>query len=363
MVEKEGKGKAGEGGGSVRQGRKTTSYFIQKPTGRRISFTVRAKTPEGTSPSIKHEIIDTINSSYQKQEIGFDSALTQLRNFIDTHLKEKKTPTLFNSENAEILSKYWEKFYTYKKISDKKSAYNRLRRAVECVGSLSLRSASGHQLQEAADLASDQRRVVSALSSLLKFIGRSDVILQKERKKRTKIAYLTLKEYNLTRAHLPDLCAMMGDVAFATGARQGEVFSIDRVIELADDRYSVWVEEQVKRSHKTDLTKNRRVRRAPVVSHFNQSVIQWADTPLAQKLEIRHLRFAELLQEAVTTAGINKKIVWHDLRHSYAIHLIGRGVSLSNVSQALGIGMSVCQEHYAGFELSDESMNAVALKL
>ncbi|MCC7405816.1 MAG: hypothetical protein IT288_15555 [Bdellovibrionales bacterium] len=52
-------------------------------------------------------------------------------------------------------------------------------------------------------------------------------------------------------------------------------------------------------------------------------------------------------------------MTFHAIRHCYAIHLISRGVSMSLVAQLLGNSLSVCRRHYAGFELTTDSIEAI----
>lgn len=71
----------------------------------------------------------------------------------------------------------------------------------------------------------------------------------------------------------------------------------------------------------------------------------------------RRKRWAEIAKK------IRPELRFHDLRHSYAIELLNHGVSLSLTAQALGNSVQVCQEYYAGFELSDEGLDVIRGKL
>ncbi len=55
----------------------------------------------------------------------------------------------------------------------------------------------------------------------------------------------------------------------------------------------------------------------------------------------------------------SKHLTFHALRHCYAINLLTKGVSMSLVAQSLGNTLSVCQQHYLGFELTNDSIAAI----
>ena len=54
-----------------------------------------------------------------------------------------------------------------------------------------------------------------------------------------------------------------------------------------------------------------------------------------------------------------KHLTFHALRHCYAINLLSMGVSMSLVAQSLGNTLSVCQQYYVGFELTNDSIDAI----
>jgi integrase len=54
--------------------------------------------------------------------------------------------------------------------------------------------------------------------------------------------------------------------------------------------------------------------------------------------------------------------VFHDLRHSYAIHMLEKvEVSLTMVAKLLGDSIQVVEQYYAGFALGEEGLRSVDL--
>lgn len=55
-----------------------------------------------------------------------------------------------------------------------------------------------------------------------------------------------------------------------------------------------------------------------------------------------------------------KHCKWHDLRHSYAVLLIGRGATITLVAQSMGNSVKVCEEYYSGYVLTSEGIETLS---
>ena len=112
-------------------------------------------------------------------EPNFDSCSTT-----DGWVLKTKPKVVHNSANRDLLEKFWKDEYEHRDLVDFESSKNDFKRAIEVAGPLSLYSASREDLQkEIAKHAkgNKQRRVVSRLNTLLKYIQRN-VKLRKDKK-------------------------------------------------------------------------------------------------------------------------------------------------------------------------------------
>ena len=142
--------------------------------------------------------------------------------------------------------------------------------------------------------------------------------------------------------------------------RTGELFAI---IPKSIRSNIVLVQNQIDREGNKRDTKNRIVRKAFIIEAGRSKIIQWASL---NKTNYRNIKFSNVIRSACQKAFPDDKqkwVVFHDLRHSYAIHLLSKGISLSLVAQSLGNSVIVCQENYAGFSLADESIDAIEIQM
>jgi integrase len=318
---------------------------------------------ERASTLLVDERIVAINLAFKAKQKNFTLCELELKNIIvDLYTQKKKLfgTHVFNEDNQKVLDTYWESEYANKQNIDPVSAKCDLRRAIEAVGSLSILSASRENLQRQIDSrfkGNRQRRIVARLNQIIKYIKR-DIKLRKAPKERRKVRYLTPSEFQRAIRFInDDDIKALNVVCFCTGARLGEAFALN-ALELRGD--IVLISKQLDDTGVVRDTKNRRERQALVNPIESALFSRWIS--LLNKESLRTVKIAKITKEACRRAFPEDKSKWctpHDFRHSYAIWLLSKGVSLSLVAQSLGNSISVCQEYYAGFVLTTDSIAAI----
>lgn len=354
-------------------------FYVKAPTKDRASFAVMKRyRSKGRTETLKLSEVASINDQYDKKILSEAEARKALRNVLEKLRKEesRKYPQLtFHKANLRLLEEYWRNVYSNRQHRDPQSCKNRLLRAVRAVGDLALVSASASELQEAINRsASDgvarrsgpginQREVVSALNQLLKYLGRTDIKLSRWHKETSDIRHLNLEDFEKMASQLPTrFLKVIARVAFSTGCRIGEVFALtSNSFDLK--RRTVFVKNQMLRNGKLSHTKNRRQRRVRVLDQGIPWLKEWFDIPENEKQAMRNFQFAGAIRKACTKAfpkEPSKRCTFHDLRHSFAIHLLGLEVPLDYVARSLGDSVQVCQEYYVGYTLHDEGIETIS---
>jgi integrase len=312
-----------------------------------------------------------INQNFKKKIIDEESAVRQLKVLIENLYKErdKRRPkNVIWDANRDLLERYWaEEYGPSRQVVDKSTMHNDFLRAIAAVGQKSLIASERLDLQNTvnsyfADKPDTQRRAVSRLNTLLKYAGRG-FGLKKMRESFKPIRHLTLKDFEKMIGHIPDpnfrlLCR----VALATGCRVSEIHGL-----LESDFKMpagfVLVAKQLKRKAVEQTpTKNRKVRKAYVLQEGRPWLDAWFALDDATRNSLRDTRQADHVRAACKKAFEGTKLkqcTFHDLRHSYAIHLLGTGVPLDFVAQSLGNSRAVCEKYYTGYVLSDASISLI----
>ncbi len=281
-------------------------------------------------------------------------------------------------DNFDIFQSYWKKKYDKlpedEKLIDESSARNDFKRALKCIGDLNLRSASLEDLLEKINKIpelSNRKRVALRINSLLKHIGRKDdkIALGKNKKRKTRqVNYISHNDLPLLLLQLPvnkspDRTAanlrLLVQTAFYSGLRIGEIFAMTG--NSIQGNY-ILVKNQLDRKLNTRKTKTQQERKAYVIPEGREIVEKWALLSLKDKQSIRNLKYSIIIKSITKICfpdDKSKHCTFHDLRHSYAIHLLSKGVSLSLVAQSLGNSISVAEEYYAGYCLSDDAINSI----
>lgn len=327
-----------------------------------------------------------MNASLEAGTIDIAEAAKQLEAIRDGLYKERDREEsgrrVFNSENRALLEKYWRAEYAGRDLVDPDTMRGDLRRAVDAVGSIPLLSGDRGELQAAlgdvaAGDAGKQRRLASRLNQLLAWAGR-DFRLRLSKPTRPDVLFLTLEEFELVLPHFGRARArkdgsyragareretglhLLARVALHSGCRLGEIFGLTSA-SLREGYLRVVT--QLDPGMRRRETKTRQERRASVIPPGMEYVRAWLDLPAEVRAELRGVKHATEWRRACVRAfgkkRADKLVTFHDLRHSYAVHLIGRGVPINLVAQSLGNSVAVCEKYYAGFVLSDASVDAI----
>lgn len=347
-----------------------TFYVIKEPKNGRKSYAILEEKRSSTSrtyKTLKLESLKAINKAIKDNRYTNAEALILVREVVTSLYKEleRQTPkVVHNSENFNLLEEFWNAEYDHRDLIDYDSPKNDFKRAIDTVGALSLYSATREELQKEISKhvkGTKQRRVVARLNTVLKFIKR-DIKLRKDKSNQVDVKYLSLDEFNKVLQYIDNEdIKLIFRLSYFTGARTGELFAFE---ERQYKSPTITIQKQIDRSNNKRDTKNRMTHKAWIFPEGRQLLTKWFK--FEKKMEFRNLKFADIIKKACKRAFPENKEKWccfHDLRHSYAINLLSKGVSLSLVAQSLGNSVTVCQKHYAGFILSDESIDAIENKM
>ena len=337
------------------------TYYIKTPNGTNKKFSIIRKTQVNgaiSTKTVKDARIVAINKAYLDGKKEYASVEMELRAVIES-LKEPEIPDLLAPENMKLYRDYWKNVYAARYLKDEKSARCRLLRTIKALGQTSLYSADQKTLAAICRANKHPREITAVLGQLLKYIKRTDVVLPMPPKPRKTmgVAHVNEKEMLLlTKAAQDEFTKSLIICLFSTGCRIGELFG------LTHTQGSFLVVEQMREDGTMDETKTRKTRAIPVIVRYEQEVINFINLPLEIKIKKRGKRWAEILTR-LSLKVLGRKITPHDLRHSYAIHLLSKGIPIGQVALSLGNSIQVSQEHYVGYSLPADAIAQVRDKL
>lgn len=349
-------------------------YSFKGPGWGRKSFTIYLdiKPREGkrVCTTIEDERLIAINRSFQSGVQTFEQCVVQVREIIkDLYKKDsrcRKKINVHNTENYRVMDDYWEKEYAHRSLVNEYTAKNELKNAVEVLGQLSIYSASREEIQGCIDKkykGNSQLRIVGRLSQLLKFIGReNEVRLRRQPKDIIKVSFLNEADFQKVLAVVPtQIERALLQLCYYSGLRIGEAYGLEPHHLLPDG--TIRVTGQLDRNGVRRQTKTKRPRLAFLFPQGADAFDYWTKASVAERATIDRLEASRELMKKYCMIAFpkddSKYLTFHALRHCYAINLLSKGVSMSLVAQSLGNTLSVCQQHYVGFELTNDSIQAI----
>lgn len=337
--------------------------YIRKPRGKKSSFQIQKHIQGGSKVvKVEHPVLNAINENFLAQSISEEEAQKEIGKLIDRLYSEAGVQIsleVSNQENEAHLQRYWESEYSYRQIVDPKSSWNQFQRVIKALGPVSLMSASQQEIQQVLDKSFETNvhsRMVGATKSLLKFLGRHDVRLRKKRPPRSAPPYLTESDLKLLVQTIESTpFRLMVQMAFYSGCRKGELLALNEMSLKPDG--SLYIGGQIKNGQEVE-PKSGSVGSTFLFEEGRAIYKDW----IKEKNNVTSYELAQssrILRQFCKRAFPKHKEKWirfHDLRHSYAIHLLGHGASLTDVAQCLRNDIRVCQRYYAGFLMNQSRM-------
>lgn len=345
------------------------SFFIKKPSpgNGRKTYAIIKRTPEGSNSTISHPTLDLINEQAIAGTITTQYAVSELKDLLRSLRGSDRRAIPHNPENLKILDRFWTEEYTHRRLQDPDSGYNDYRRAVESLGNLSLMQASEAEIQKQIDgrwarYPRKQRRLISKLQIIFKFLNRR-VRLHLEQKPHPEVRHLSERELEQVMSAIEvENWRLLYRATFHSGLRMGEMFALEPEHILPSGALNVlW---QIDDEGKRRRPKRGKTRKTFISEDGLVFVKAWAALPIAVKEEIRKHHHSEILKKVCRQTfptRPEKHCTMHDLRHSYAIHLLTKQFPLEWVAKNLGDSLKVAEEYYAGFVATDSEIEAMHL--
>jgi integrase len=345
------------------------NYIIYAPAGKHKKFRlIKVHKVSGKSEVIRSKEIDRLNEDYLAENISeaeIRKELESVRSKIYKQAGIPEAPLTFNSENRKLLERYWRDEYEFRasRLVDIKTARWELERAVDAVGSVSLKTGTRNALQKEVDIYATgrkQRRIVAKLNQILKYLKR-DFTLLGAKKDIVDVRHLSPEDVALLIFHIDDeWIKLLHEVGFRTGCRVGEAFAMESKF-YDPKRNTIKIKYQIDKGGRKRGTKNSKERTAFVLPGSADILNAWfkIKDKFPQSARLSIAKYTKKAAFKAFPKQPSKWIVFHDLRHCYAINLLSKGVPLSQVAQSLGDSVSVAEEYYTGYDLSPSSIDLI----
>lgn len=345
----------------------TYRFAIKRPFGKRKTYDIvcdKKNSIERVQKTIKKiedfkeeaAALDVLNNRISKmREVQIEAELSiiiqNLKNKVN-NLKDSIKDSYIEDSNMNLFKQFWKDKYSQRKIIDKNRAYNSFIYSLRILGSISIQSANQENLQKVFDKklkGTAHRRYARCTNALLKYSGR-DFQLQVEPLSQPEVRFISIESFKVVLESIEDeKVKWLTATLFACGCRTSEAFALNSSSLKGD--ISVYISHQIDRKLNRRETKNRIKHDALIIRDFIHYVNKWISLSQEEKNTIR-ISCAKDIPSIFRNHKVN--ITAHDLRHSYANHLILKGIPLDRVAQFLGDSIEVCERHYRGWIVEDK---------
>lgn len=348
-----------------------TRYTIRKPRGRSKSFAIvkdtRSASGKRVQETVDDESIDALNCNLGSGLIGMADAAVQIKTIKARLLKrdgvlyERDLEATLSEHNLTVLRKFWKSLTSKRFLKNGgKSSENDLKAALAHIEPLPLTTATRDQIIKKLETLSDKkyRRFAIRLNSLLQFLGRGFTIVLPQ-VDQEEVHYLTWDELQKVLPKLPsDDSRVLAQVLFCTGVREGEAFCL--TARKMKPNGAIFVDKQLKRDGTTDRLKNGKPHDTVLLPQGKAAFKAWCEMPKDRREDLRHKITRQILRASQRTfKDAAHHVSSHDLRHSYAIYLLERRATVTEIASLLGDTEATVRRHYTGWIQSDRMVDNI----
>lgn len=290
------------------------SITIRKPQKDRKSFSLSKVIVDNngirTQTKMKLASVDSVNKNFHSKQIDYNQAITLLKDDRDTIYYKLESNTQYSHEN--------------------------------------------------------RRRLVCRVNALLTFIGRGFKIPKLKAKQIRKISHITEKELERFVIELKnEIDKVACRIIFYTGLRTGELFGFT-LSDVDFEKNLINIDKQLTRDFKIEPPKSNKERDVIFPDLLKEDLKKWFEFKDSEKELARNNLSKRFLSASRRIWGKvkHRDISPHDLRRSFAIHLIvEKDFSVTNVAFLLGDTEAVVQKYYSGYTISQNMAEMLLKKL
>lgn len=368
---------------------------VKKPIGSRKTFSLirdeksskKVKDSNGEEQIINDRIqkiieipeLNAINEGFISGEISSDAAYQLVLDLKKVQLEKLNGPdtygsTIYHADNLKIINKLKEELNLKElRTTSYDNAiidYNRIR---DMLKGESIRIISRPKLNELIKKLpyriSVKNKIICRLNLVLKKAERDFKIPKKKIEEYEEISFIDEKQLKTLLNRVDFICGnskLIKDgiiLMFYCGFREGELFGISREHFNKKDK-TYFIKQQMQRDFSITKPKNNKYREIPVPSEAIESLDRWLSYSQNEKQKYRQFLSRKVVEASRKTFTEKKhQVSNHDLRHSFAIWCLSKGLSLTEVAFLLGNTLTVCVRHYTGYSLQKEALKNIAKKL
>jgi integrase len=345
-------------------------FTLRKPVGARKTFSIEKdiKYPDGRREQsiVRDSDLESLNISLKSKVLTAAEIELEIRTNIIPRLKRVVgvrdrvlVEAQLSDHNFKVFQTFWDSEYVAKNLIAPDTARHEFIRALRAIEPLSISSVDKTQINKklkAGRSTNSFRKLGIRVNQLLTYLERG-FTLDLPEVEYLPIRYLTEQDFDSLLLQLPSkIHKLFATVLFATGVRTGEAFALHSRSVLPNG--SIFISRQLDRKRLLRQVKNKKEHNTIVIPKYLEAVKEWCEVP--NKEDFRNTLNKEITKAAKAAFKDKaRRIRPHDLRHSYAVYMLGMGCTLTEISFFIGDDEITCRKYYLGYVMSDATIDRV----